>query len=167
MMDASLTTANAWRPMTSADLPTVEQISAQVHGRYAESQAVYAERLSLYPAGCFVWVADGAVAGLLVTHPWHDGAPPALGAMLGALPAHPSSYYLHDIALLPETRGSGAGRQATALTLDAARAAGLNVVTLVAVNGAETFWARQGFVVDPDRGAGYGPGTVTMQRAVS
>lgn len=155
-----------WRAMTVADLPDVTAISAAVHGRYAEPVEIYAERLSLYPSGCFVWADAGVVRGLLVSHPWRRGAPPALGAMLGSIPTDADRYYLHDIALLPETRGQGAGGAAVALVARIAASAGLADITLVAVNGADRFWAAQGFDHDKDAGSGgYGPGTFPMCRS--
>lgn len=153
-----------WRAMTPADLPAVARISTAVHGRYAESEAVYAERLALWPNGCFVWQQGEDVAGLLVAHPWHRATSPALGALLGAIPPDADSFYLHDIALLPETRGHGAGSAATALVIERARQAGFRDVTLVAVNGAESYWATQGFAIV--EAGGYGPDTFRMRRAV-
>lgn len=156
-----------WRPMATADLPAVTAISAEVHGHYAEPLEIYAERLRLCPAGCFTCEVDGKVRGLLVTHPWRRAEPPpALGAMLDMIPAPADTWYLHDIALLPDTRGLGAGQAAVALVDGLARAAGVLDITLVAVNGADRFWATQGFdYVDAEAG-GYGPGTYVMRRPV-
>ena len=154
----------AWRAMTAADLPEVAAISAAVHGRYGESAEVYAERLALWPTGCFVWQQRDAIAGLLVAHPWHRATSPELGALLGAIPQDADSFYLHDIALLPETRGQGAGKAATELAIDLARQAGYRDIMLVAVNGAEHFWRIQGFSIVG--AGGYGPGTYRMRRAV-
>ncbi|HEV7287821.1 GNAT family N-acetyltransferase [Sphingomonas sp.] len=154
----------SWRAMTVADLPAVTAISAAVHGRYGEPVEVYAERLALWPTGCFVWQQGDAIAGLLVAHPWHRATSPELGALLGAIPQDADSFYLHDIALLPETRGQGAGKAATALVIDCARATGYRDITLVAVNGAEAFWTTQGFAIV--EAGGYGPGTYRMHRAV-
>ncbi len=153
-----------WRAMTAADLPAVAAISAGVHGRYGEPVEVYAERLALWPNGCFVWQKGGGVAGFLVAHPWHRATSPKLGALLGAIPQDADCLYLHDIALLPQTRGQGAGAAATRRVIDLARDAGYCEVTLVAVNGAERFWATQGFIVV--EAGGYGPGTYRMKRAV-
>jgi len=156
----------AWRAMRAHDLPAVTAISAAVHGAYAEPQAVYAERLSLYPAGCFVWGYGARVEGLLVTHPWRGSTPPALGAMLGSLPAQPDRYYLHDIALAETARGSGAGRAALDRVDALTRDAGLAWVTLVAVNGADRYWAANGFSHVPGDDAGYGAGSFAMRRRV-
>ncbi len=153
-----------WRAMTVADLPAVTAISAAVHGCYGEPVEVYAERLALWPSGCFVWQQGEDIAGLLVAHPWHRTTSPELGALLGAIPQDADSFYLHDIALLPETRGQGAGKAATALVIDRARSAGYRDITLVAVNGAEAFWATQGFAII--EAGGYGPGTYRMHRTV-
>ena len=55
-----------WRPMLPADLSMTETIAEQVHPDYPEDPAVFAERLALFPAGCFML---GAV-GYLIAHPW-------------------------------------------------------------------------------------------------
>ena len=164
-------TDQGWRAMTETDLDAVTAISDSVHGDFRESRDTYAERLALYPAGCRVFVQGGVVKGFIVAHPWHDDAAPDLDARLEALPQARDNFYLHDIALLPETRGSGAGRSATAFVVDHARAAGFDHISLVAVNGADSFWAAQGFenvTATTDGGPlpGYGAGTYFMRRGV-
>lgn len=139
-------TQHGWRSMTGADIPSVANISDTVHGRYTERAEVYAERRRLYPAGCFVLEGDGGLAGYLICHPWRGAAPPALNALIGAVPANADCFYLHDLALLPTARGQGAGALATQMAVAAARTAGQREIRLVAVNGAESFWATQGFV---------------------
>lgn len=136
-----------WRPMTSVDLQHVLAIAGAVHPSYPEDSAVFAERLRLYPAGCLICQSAGRVVGYGLSHPWRAGAPPALNALLGALPAPASTYYIHDIALLPEARGDGAGAAVVARLLAQARAAGFATVSLVAVSGTAGFWRRFGFRV--------------------
>ena len=94
--------------MTAADLPAVNAIAAQVHVAYPEDAAVFAERLTLHPAGCCVLDGGTGVAGYVISHPWRIAEPPALDTLLGALPAPASTYYIHDIALLPAARRGGA-----------------------------------------------------------
>lgn len=155
-----------WRAMTEGDLSDVVAISDAVHGVFTEPREVFAERLALYPDGCRIFEADGTVAGFLVTHPWHDGAVPKIGALLGALPDAPPVYYLHDIALLPVTRGKGAGAAAMTFVLGQAAAAGCDQIRLVAVNGADSYWSAQGFAYADETGAGpYGPGSYLMERS--
>jgi N-acetylglutamate synthase-like GNAT family acetyltransferase len=64
---------------------------------------------------------------------------------MGALPDQPDSLYLHDLALVPDARGAGAGARATRIALEIAAAHGLRHIYLLAVNGAETYWASHGF----------------------
>lgn len=154
--------------MRGSDLPAVAAISDAVHGLYTESVTVYAERLALYPAGCRVLEQGGAIAGYLITHPWHRDDPPKLDALLGAIPANADSYYLHDIALLPSARGTGAARTALNFAADQARTLGFADITLTAVGGADRFWAAQGFDYVPRAAdSSYGAGAHRMRLAVA
>jgi GNAT superfamily N-acetyltransferase len=101
----------------------------------------------------------GEVAGYLISHPWDRQSPPKLGALLGAIPADADTFYLHDIALLPSARGTGAGKTALGLVVGDARVLGFAEVRLMAVGGADRYWAAQGFDTaphgpDPSYGAG-------------
>ena len=166
----SIARKGIWRPMGPDDLPLVSAISDTVHGRYSETLAIYTERLALYPAGCLMFELAQEPVGYLVSHPWRSDNPPGLNMPLGALPVQPDCYYLHDIALLPSARGSGAGSAAMAFVEERARAEGLQVITLIAVNGADSFWAMQGFAyVEDAAGQGtrsYGAGSYFMQRVI-
>ena len=160
--------AGFWRSMRADHLAAVSAISDAVHGRYTEPVAVYAERLALYPAGCRVFEHGGAVGGYLIAHPWHRDSPPKLGALLGAIPADTDTFYLHDIALLPASRGTGAGKMALDLVVGDARALGLAEVTLMAVGGADRFWAAQGFDTVPrEADPSYGAGAHLMRMPVA
>lgn len=145
-----MTQAAIWRSMAEADLPAVPPISDVVHGKYTERLEVFAERLALYPQGCFVLEQAGEIIGYCITHPWHKYQPVDLDILLGAIPADTGTYFLHDIALLPAARGSGAGAAGVNLVLAHARDAGFAEVALVAVNGADSFWETRGFVKDED-----------------
>ncbi|MBN8969568.1 MAG: GNAT family N-acetyltransferase [Rhizobiales bacterium] len=136
----------SWRLMQPADLPAVGVLAAAIHPDYPEEDAVFVERLRLYPQGCRVFERDGKIAAYVVSHPWLERQPPALNALLGELPAAPSTYYIHDIALLPGARGSGAAAQVVAALIAQARAERLASLSLVAVNGSAGFWQRHGFV---------------------
>jgi len=139
-----------WRPMRPADLPAVDALATLIHPAFPEDEAVFAERLRLYPQGCRVWAQNGKIAAYVVSHPWLDRAPPALNALLGSLPAKPSTYYLHDIALLPEVRGSGAAIDVLTSLVEQALAERLPSLSLIAVNGSAGFWQRQGFAAVSD-----------------
>lgn len=155
-----------WRPMTSDDLPAISAISDAVHGDYTEPCDILAERLALYPAGCLVLQKGEAIVGYLITHPWHRDTPPPLGKRLGSIPAESDTYYLHDIALLPSGRGGGSGKAATDFVARQARLAGFTDITLMAINGADSYWAAQGFAHVDGSAAAYGDGTYLMRRSL-
>ncbi|HUD95271.1 GNAT family N-acetyltransferase [Sphingobium sp.] len=153
---------SGWRSMRAEDLASVAMMSDGVHGSYTERAEVYGERLALYPPGCFLFDRDGQALGYLVSHPWRGTQPPVLDRLMEALPIPADHYYLHDLALLPESRGSGAAQVAVKIVLDQARAAGFNRIALTAVNGADAFWRRQGFTSVVD-GGGYGQDSLAME----
>lgn len=130
-----------WRAMRAADLAAVRAIAAAVHPAYPEDDAVFAERLALFPQGCLMLDRGGYV----LAHPWRHAAPPALNTRLGVLPAAPEVLYLHDIALLPAARGQGMARAALGLLEAVAAAQRLGEIALVSVGEAGAFWAAQGF----------------------
>lgn len=144
-MGATLT----WRAMVLADLAAVKRLADVIHPAFPESDAMFANRLALHAPGCEVLDGADGLKGYVLSHPWQDRAPPPLDAVLEPV-ASPSTYYIHDLALLPETRGSGAGTAIVGVLASRARALGLPNMTLVAVNNSVHFWQRQGFTVTDD-----------------
>jgi GNAT superfamily N-acetyltransferase len=135
-----------WRRMAPVDLPAVMAIAAVVHPDYPEDETVFAERLRLAPEGCHVLAAsDGTLLGYLVSHPWPAGTVPALNSRLGEIPRGLTNWYLHDLALLPSGRGTGAARTIVAEIARHAAETGYTSLALVAVNDSTGFWQRQGF----------------------
>lgn len=137
----------AWRAMTGYDLPAVEHIAAEVHPGFYEAPAVLAERQRLYRNGCYLLEIGVRPVGYVLSHPWRAATPPALNALLGAIPADADTYYLHDLALLPVARRVGAAGHIVAALAKHAVASGLTSMSLVAVNGSVAFWERHGFSV--------------------
>lgn len=166
-------TAPAWRPMTAADLPEVSRIAAVVHPDYPESDAVFAERLALFPPGCRILAGEGACLGYAVLHPARLRQPPVLDTLLGALPADADCLYLHDVALLPEARGSGAGARIAEVADRIAADEGLRTLALTATPPARAYWLARGFTPVEDDAAlaakltAYGPGMTYMTRTVA
>lgn len=138
-----------WKNMTDKHLVDVLSIAGHVHVDFPESPDVFAERLALFPQGCWVAVeesaAGGVACGYAITHPWRLGQPPALDTLLGTLPGNADCLYLHDVALMPEGRHAGLGgalvRQAQAL----AKRQAYRHMALVAVNHSAPYWQHQGF----------------------
>lgn len=157
-----------WRPMDVGDVPAVERIAAMVHADYPEATAVFAERLSLFPAGCRIAASAGEVLGYAIMHPGLLGEPPPLDTLLGGLPPCADCLYMHDVALVPAARGTGLGEAAVVIARAVAVAAGLPVLALTATPPAHGYWRRLGFAdwpADPAleaRLAIYGPGMTYM-----
>jgi len=133
--------------MTQDDLPAVTAIAARVHPEFFEEEAVFVERQRLYGAGTHLLEKGGIASGYILSHPWRLGSLPALNSRLGQLPADPDTLYIHDLALLPAARGTGAAGQIVEQVIAHARQAGLPCLSLVAVNGSIPFWTRLGFAV--------------------
>jgi GNAT superfamily N-acetyltransferase len=137
--------AGHWRPMSPADLAAVNGLAGEIHPAYPEEAAVFAERLRLYPDGCRVFAQADGIAAYIVSHPWRYLEPPALNALLGKLPDAASTFYIHDLALTPRVRRTGAGSRIVTWLAGHARSRGLPNMSLIAVNGSAGFWQRHGF----------------------
>ncbi len=139
-----------WRAMTTADLSEVMVVAGQVHPGYPEDEAVFTERLALYPSGCLC-LADGkGMAGYVLSHPWLPLDAPPLNSLLGAIPRGAAAYYIHDLALLPQMRGTGVAPSIVAHLVGHARRNGFAMLALIAVNDSIAFWERQGCRVTHD-----------------
>jgi len=136
----------AWRAMSGYDLETLFTMANRVHPGFFEAAEVLAEKFELYRNGCYVLEVGEKPAGYVLSHPWTRGDLPALDRLLGALPENADTYYIHDLALLPLTRGIGAAGQIVAALTKHASVMGFDTMSLVAVNNSQPFWTRQGFV---------------------
>lgn len=160
-----------WREASLPDLVSVSEIQLVVHEAFPEDDDVLADRLELSPEGCFMLEVGGVAQGYVLSHPWVRRAPPSLNSMLGEIPAAADTWYIHDLALLPETRGSGVGGNVVPLLAGIARSEGYRSMSLVSVNGSRGFWERQGFSARMDERlaaklASYGEDAVYMERAL-
>jgi ribosomal protein S18 acetylase RimI-like enzyme len=138
----------SWRAMSGYDLEAVSLIAGKVHPGFFEADEVLAEKFSLYRNGCYILEVSEKPSGYVLSHPWTRGSLPALDALIGALPAAPDTFYIHDLALLPVTRGVGAAGQIVAALTKHAQAMAFPSMSLVAVNGSVPFWEKQGFVAE-------------------
>ncbi|MEN3930311.1 GNAT family N-acetyltransferase [Microvirga sp. W0021] len=135
----------SWRLMRNSDMQDVSRIAAIVHPDFPEDDAIFAERLELAPEGCFILELEGEACGYMFSHPWLDSDIPPLNTLLGKLPASPQTWYLHDIALMPQARSRGQTSPIIRHLFSIGQAADLPTVSLVAVNGSQGFWQHMGF----------------------
>ncbi len=131
------------KPLTEADLPAIERLSARAFGpgRYARSAYRLREDVPADPALSFVACVGTLLVGSNLMTPIRVGAAPAL--LLGPLTVDPAF------------RSGGIGETLAVRSLDAARQAGHALVLLV---GDLPYYVRFGFkTVPPGRVAFCGP----------
>jgi GNAT superfamily N-acetyltransferase len=158
-----------WRIMTAHDLGEVKRLADVIHVNHPEDMEVLAERQRLYPQGCLVLVEADRMMGYALTHPWRHGEPPPLNSRLSEIPPQATTYYVHDVALLPEGRGRGYAAQAVERLVSHAQNGGFSNLSLVAVNKSQAFWERLNFRAAALPGLetkllSYGPDAVLMAR---
>lgn len=135
-----------WRHMHANDIAGVLAVAGIVHPDFFEEEAVFSDRLTLYPAGCFAYADNTEIFGYGISHPWKLDTVPELNSVLEQLPDDSSTYYIHDIALLPEVRSGGVASRVISLMAAQAEADGFATMALVAVNNSGGFWEKKGFV---------------------
>lgn len=161
-----------WRQARPDDIGAILAIQAVAHADFPEEEAVLAERLQLCPKGCFVLVKGEEVDGYLLSHPWTRRQPPPLNRPLVEIPGDADCWYLHDLALLPKTRGSGAGVAIVSQLIVLASDEGFAAIGLVSVGGSRPFWRKQHFSVVSDQMLAeklksYGDGAAYMERSLT
>lgn len=126
-------------------MPAVIAIAGRLHPDLPERLEVLDEKRRLFPDGCRKLLVGADMAGYGLAHPWRLNAPPKLNAFLESLPAAPDCLYLHDVAVLPEGRGSGAAGAYVVYLEGLARKLGLVHLALVSVYGTVPLWEKLGF----------------------
>lgn len=158
-------------PVTETVWPDILRIQAESYpASILEDGEVMRSKWRVSPQTCAVCVdAEGDVLGYVLSHPWAGNVPPSLHQAL-ASPADCRTWHLHDLAIGVAARGRGvAGRLVTHL-LGQARQAGIEGISLVAIQGAETFWSRHGFTEKAESTAAfdsYGTAAVWMTCALT
>lgn len=132
--------------MTLADLGLVLAIQQRSYPpAYHEPLAAFDNKLRQSPDSAWLATSDTATLAYLVTLPVDEDHFPALHAATWRLPSRAKWLYLHDLAVDPGHRGCGAGQRLVEQAFAHARQLGLEGLALVAVQGSEPYWARQGF----------------------
>jgi len=132
--------------MSEDDLPAVVRIQASCYAEpLCESAASFLAKLRASPATCLVAVVEGRVAGYLFSLPAEFAGPPSLNAEACRLPEVADGLYLHDMAVAPLARGTGAGQALVEMFFARLQSLRLARAFLTAVQGAGPYWARYGF----------------------
>ena len=159
------------RPMVLADLAAVLAIQRACYGDgFLEGQAVLAQRLASPVGLSCVAASAGQVRAYLAAYRSSAGKLTTLHGPFEAT-ARPDTLYLHDLAVHPQAAGQGLALALLRHLWALGAAQGLRCSALVAVQGAQVFWQRQGYqeqaLTEPDartRLASYGAGASYMVR---
>jgi GNAT superfamily N-acetyltransferase len=145
------------RPLTSQDLPEILSVQrACYRAELLEREATFRRKLEAFPAGCLGLEREGRLGGYLFCQPWAAARALPLDDPGEAPAGKPDCLYLHDLAVLPAWRGTGAATGLLAAASVLAATLGLRRFALVSVQDSEPFWARLGF--RPVRRFDYAPG---------
>jgi ribosomal protein S18 acetylase RimI-like enzyme len=154
-------------PLTAAHYPDIERIQ---HLAYTpdlvEPIEVLGRKAELAPDCCFAAEVDGLTVAYVLAHPWDRDSAPGLSAALPTLPETAPVVHIHDLAIDPAFGGRGIARALVDAVTNAAQGQGREALTLVAVQGADSFWKRMGFVVEKVA-SGYDEAAVFMRKSLA
>ena len=134
-----------WTSLLESDIGGVDTIAREIHLTLPERREVFAEKLTLFPAGCFKFMFEGKMMGYAFSHPWTLYSVPSLDDFLHTLPENPDCIYIHDVAILPAARGHNAAELLIAEVLEIAQGLKISHLACVSVYGTDVLWARFGF----------------------
>lgn len=137
----------AWLPLSPSDFAVVDRIAQAIHVDIYERTEVLFDKVSFFPQGCRKLVRGGETLGYAIAHPWFINEIPQIDEFLPKRDDPPDCLFLHDVAVLPEARGSNAAGSFLALLRPLARARGLRFLACVSVYGTDPLWSRFGFTV--------------------
>jgi hypothetical protein len=137
--------SKGWLPLTVADLPIVDYIADTIHTDLPERTEVFAEKIKLFPQGCFKFVCDNQIAGYGISHPWKLFSIPALDSFLVRCPDDPDCLYIHDVAILQKARGHNAAADYVSIIKAVAHRLLIPTLACVSVYGTDVLWSRCGF----------------------
>ncbi|MBY9067890.1 GNAT family N-acetyltransferase [Hyphomonas sp. WL0036] len=162
-------------PMTGAHLASVVKVQAEAFTPdLLETPAVFADRLARFGEHFRVALMADRTVGYLVCFPWKLGDTPVNNENFPETLPDPDCFYIHDMALLPEARGSGLARAMLEDAYAQADRMGFDAVSLVAVGQSGSYWDKMGYVpytaVSPAKLQRildiYGPGARLMARPI-
>ncbi|MBU1619798.1 MAG: GNAT family N-acetyltransferase [Gammaproteobacteria bacterium] len=128
------------------DLPQLMVVQQDCYSEeLVESAAVMSERIAAFSQTCWGYFMDAQMAGYLLAYPSVLGSITPLAA---AFPLYQNAncLYLHDMAISADFRGQSLAPELLKHATAEAEKMRLQALALVAVQGAEGYWAKQGFV---------------------
>lgn len=132
--------------LSAADVPQLMLVQQNCYSdELVESAAVMAERIAEFHQSCWGYFIDQQLAGYLLAYPSELGAITPLAATFPVY-QNPDCLYLHDMAISSDFRGQSIAARLLQHAQTEAEKLGLEALALVAVQGAEAYWQKLGFV---------------------
>ena len=155
------------RALAEADWPRVTVLEADTYAELGLSEGQAALRSRAGAGTSFVGESDGIIVGYVLALPCPYQSFPDL-EVAGPMAESASNLHLHDMAVAARHRRAGLGTRLAGHLLTVAGELGFRRVSLIALAGRETFWARHGFHRQPGvaEPVGYGPGAIYMSRCL-
>lgn len=133
------------RHINPGDWPAILTIQEECYPDLVhESLSALQSKALVAPESCYVLEVDDQVLGYCLAHPWHIDQPPSLEQVIDK-PSDADTLYLHDIVFSHKARGLGAGEKFFNRLVNKAKQLNFDTLSLVAVQGANTYWHRLGF----------------------
>ncbi|MDF3127444.1 GNAT family N-acetyltransferase [Rheinheimera sp. 1928-s] len=132
--------------LSAVDVPKLMLVQQDCYSEeLVESAAVMAARIAACSQTCWGYFIEQQMAGYLLAYPSVLGSITPLAA---AFPLYQNAncLYLHDMAISVDFRGQSLAPELLKHATAETEKMGLQALALVAVQGAEGYWAKQGFV---------------------
>ena len=132
--------------LSVTDVPQLMLVQQNCYSEeLVESAAVMSERISAFSQTCWGYFIEQQMAGYLLAYPSVLGSITPLAATFPQY-QNTNCLYLHDMAISSDFRGQSLAPKLLAHASTEAEKMELKALALVAVQGAEGYWAKQGFV---------------------
>lgn len=134
-------------PMTEADIDAAVSVQKEAFTPdLCEDPHVFRNRIERFGHYYRMAYLDGRAVGYVICFPWKLGDSPVNNQVFPEELPEADCFFLHDIALLPEARGTGLAQALINEVYNVADGLGFDAVSLVAVKQSGSFWDKMGFV---------------------
>lgn len=128
------------------DLPCIATIQACCYEpEFVENDTAFSSKLQQATSTCWLACVNQQVVAYLISLPVSPATFPVLHATEFCLTPDANMLYLHDLAVHPEYRSSGAGRELIQHAKAQARQLGFKTLCLIAVQDSSSYWQKHGF----------------------
>jgi len=133
-------------PMILQDLEGVTEVQKKTFTQnLCEKHSVMLNRFETFGQYFYVAKNENAIIGYMLSFPWRSGHTPINNQNFPTILQAPDCFYIHDITLLPEARGTGLARAMIEKACETGRSLGFKTISLVAVAQSGDYWDKINF----------------------